>query len=145
MLRLLLGLACAAVMVVPAHADIPKLSDSCSIQPSGTQEVDGANATEGQMKAARQDVQTFVDAAQEYITCVSLYIESTKKLPPPDRQRLVGVIAQVADEKEAVGCAFQKELDVYNRKHGLDAVEFDPVCVDRFAREGTTTPASKTP
>ena len=98
------------------------------------------------MKAVRDEVQSFVDVAQDYISCVSLYSETdTKNLKPQDKQKLLAIIAQVADEKEDVGCGFQKQLDAYNRKHGLKPVEFDQVCVDRFAHQQQSAPAPKTP
>ena len=137
MLRLISGLAFALIMIAPAHAaDVADLSNRCSSQPSGTLSVDGSKATEAQMKAVREEVQTFVNVAQDYISCVSLYAEASKKtLTPADKQKLVSIIAQVADEKEEVGCNFQKQLDIYNKKHGLAAVEFDQICLDRFASE----------
>jgi hypothetical protein len=122
------------------------LSSRCSSQPTGTLQVDGKTASEAQMKAVRDEVQTFVNVAQDYISCVSLYADSASKtLSPPDKQKLLNIIAQVADEKEEVGCGFQQELDAYNKKHGLKPVEFDQVCLDRFARAGTGGPAPKTP
>ncbi len=97
------------------------------------------------MKALRGEVQAFVNTAQEYISCVSLYADSAaKKLSEQDTKSLMKIITQIADEKEEVGCGFQKELDVYNRKHGLKPVDFDQVCIERFAKQGTA-PAPKTP
>ena len=147
MLRFVSALAFAALMIVPAHAtEIADLSSRCSSQPMGTLQVDGATATEAQMTAVHDEVQSFVDVAQDYISCVSLYSETdTKNLKPQDKQKLLAIIAQVADEKEDVGCGFQKQLDAYNRKHGLKPVEFDQVCVDRFAHQQQSAPAPKTP
>jgi hypothetical protein len=145
MLRFACGLAFAIVMILPAHtAEVRDLSSNCSAQPDGPLPLDGATATEAQMKALRGEVQTFVNTAQDYVTCVSLYAESVKNLSEQDRNKLVKIIAQVVDEKEEVGCGFQKQLDVYNRKHGLKPVEFDQVCIERFAKQGTG-PAPKTP
>jgi hypothetical protein len=145
MLRLVSGLAFILALIVPAHAEsIADLKDRCSAQPTGTLEIDGATATAEQMKAVREEVQTFVNVAQDYISCVSLYANAeTKTLSAGDKQKLLNVVAQVADEKEEVGCNFQKQLDVYNKKHNLPGVEFDQICLDRFARAGTA-PASTT-
>lgn len=151
MLRLISALAFAVALIAPAHAaEVADLSSRCSSQPSGTLTIDGNKATEDQMRAVREEVQTFVNVAQDYISCVSLYAEASKKtLTPADKQKLVNIIAQVADEKEEVGCNFQKQLDLYNKKHGLGPVEFDQICVDRFAAEraaaGTATPAPPAP
>jgi hypothetical protein len=146
MLRLASGLVFVVAMIAPAHADVADLSSRCSSQPSGTLQIDGAKATAEQMKAVREEVQAFMGVAQDYVSCVSLYAEaSSKTLTPADKQKLLNIIAQVADEKEEVGCGFQKQLDVYNRKHKLKPVEFDQICLDRFARQGTGAPASNTP
>ena len=146
MLRLASGLVLVMAMIAPAHAEVADLASRCSSQPMGTLAIDGSKATEAQMKAVRDEVQTFVNVAQDYISCVSLYAEaSSKTLSPADKQKLLNIVAQVADEKEEVGCGFQKQLDVYNKKHGLKPVEFDQVCLDRFARAGTGDPAPKTP
>ena len=146
MLRLVFGLAFALAIFAPAQAaDVAGLSGRCSSQPSGTLQVDGSKATEAEMKAVREEVQSFVNVAQDYISCVSLYAEADKKtLTPADKQKLLNIVAQVADEKEEVGCGFQKQLDIFNKKHGLAGVEFDQVCLDRFARAATqsTTPAA---
>jgi hypothetical protein len=146
MLRFISGLAFSLVIILPAHAaEVGELSSNCSAEPSGPLPIDGMTATEEQMKSLRAEVQAFVNAAQEYISCVSLYSDSAaKKLSQQDTKRLAKIIDQVADEKEEVGCGFQKELDVYNRKHGLKPVDFDQVCVERFARQGIG-PAPKTP
>jgi hypothetical protein len=147
MLRLISGLAFVLAMIAPAHAaDVAGLSDRCSAQPMGTLEVDGNKATEAQMKAVRDEVQTFVNVAQDYISCVSLYADAASKtLSASDKQKLLNIVAQVADEKEEVGCGFQKQLDFYNKKHGLKPVDFDQICLDRFARQQTAAPAPKTP
>jgi hypothetical protein len=149
MLRLISGLAFALALITPAQAaSVSDLKDRCSAQPMGTLEIDGSKATEAQMKAVREEVQTFVSVAQDYISCVSLYADAeSKTLPAPDKQKLLNIIAQVADEKEEVGCGFQKQLDIYNRKHNLPGVEFDQICIDRFARAGTAagTPATPAP
>ena len=154
MLRFAFGLAFALAMIAPAQAaDVADLSSRCSSQPSGTLTIDGSKATDAEMRAVREEVQTFVNVAQDYISCVSLYAEASKKtLSPADKQKLLNIVAQVADEKEEVGCNFQRQLDVYNKKHGLAAVEFDQICLDRFAAEkaaagtaATPAPAAKTP
>lgn len=150
MLRLVSGLAFALVMIAPAHAaDVAELSSRCSSQPFGTLTVDGAKATEAQMRAVREEVQAFVNVAQDYISCVSLYADASQKtLTPADKQKLLNIISQVADEKEEVGCNFQKQLDIYNKKHGLKPVEFDQICIDRFAAEvkpGTVPAATPAP
>jgi hypothetical protein len=140
MLRLISGLAFVLALIVPAHAEsIGDLKDRCSAQPMGTLEVDGSKATAEEMKAVREEVQTFVNVAQDYISCVSLYANAeTKTLSAADKQKLLNIVAQVADEKEEVGCSFQKQLDIYNKKHNLPGVEFDQICLDRFARAGTS-------
>jgi len=147
MLRFFSALAFAVAMLVPAHAtEVADLSSRCSAQPTGTLQVDGAKATEEQMKAVRAEVEAFMSTAQDYISCVSLYSEGdAKTLSPQDKQKLMGIIARVADEKEEVGCGFQKQLDIYNRKHGLKPVEFDQICIDRFAHDQQNAPAPTTP
>jgi len=143
MLRLISGLAFILALIAPAHAgSIADLKDRCSAQPMGTLEIDGAKATEAQMKAVREEVQTFVNVAQDYISCVSLYADAeSKTLSAGDKQKLLNIIAQVADEKEEVGYGFQKQLDIYNKKHNLPGVEFDQICVERFARAAASAPA----
>ena len=147
MLRLISGLAFILALIVPAHAaSIADLKDRCSAQPMGTLEIDGAKATAEQMKAVREEVQTFVNVAQDYISCVSLYADAeSKTLSAGDKQKLLNIIAQVADEKEEVGCGFQKQLDVYNKKHNLPGVEFDQICIDRFARAAAAAPTKPAP
>ena len=115
--------------------EIAELNSRCSTMPAGPIEVDGSRASDAEMRAMRDEVQSFVNAAQDYITCVTLYADSDKKtLTAPEKQKLLKIVAQVADEKEEVGCTFQKQLDLYNRKHDLVPVEFDEICVARFAR-----------
>lgn len=148
MLRFLPALALAFALLPSTHAaEIGELSSRCSSQPTGAQPVDGTTATEAQMRSMRDEVQTFVDASQQFIDCVTLYADSEdgKKLSTGDKQRLAKLITQVADEKEEVGCDFQKQLDAYNRRNGLKPVEFDQVCIDRFAKQQKTAPAPKTP
>ena len=80
MLRFFSGLAFAVAMLVPAHAtEVADLSSRCSAQPMGTLQVDGAKATEEQMKAVRAEVEAFMNTAQDYISCVGLYSEGDSK------------------------------------------------------------------
>ncbi len=149
MLRFISALAFLAVAITPSHAaDVAGLNGSCSAQPNGTLVVDGNKASEAQMKAVRAEVEAYMNAAQDYISCVSLYSaadENKKTLSPADKQKLLKIISQVADEREEVGCGFQKQLDVYNKKHGLAGVDFDQVCLDRFAKEAPQPGAPKAP
>jgi hypothetical protein len=147
MLRLISSLAFIVALVAPAQAaGIADLKESCSAQPIGTLMVDGSKASEAQMKAVRDEVQAFVDVAQDYISCVSLYANAqSKTLSASDKQKIVQILARVADEKEEVGCGFQRELNIYNKKHNLPGVEFDQICIDRFAREGKPAGTSETP
>jgi hypothetical protein len=139
MLRLVTGLALVLAFMAPARADeVSGLRDRCSARPSGTLQVDGAKATEAQMKAVRDEVAQFMTAADDYVACVSLYANAdAKTLSPADKQKLLNIVGQVVDEKEEVGCGFQKQLDVYNKAHKLPGVEFDQICLDRFARTGS--------
>jgi len=114
--------AVLALAATPAFADM----SSC-YEPIPPAAVDGAKATEAQMKSALNDVKDFIKASDDYQNCMnSEYMAMEKKAKeskdktPVDPSIKAGVQNKIdANQKmkERVGAEYNTSAIAYNAKH----------------------------
>ena len=114
----------AAALVLSA---VPALADSCGGAPIPPAPVDGAKATEAQMKDARDDVTNFMKASDDYQSCLVADIERQKreaakqKDPKPVDQGILDAADKKMKanqrDKEKVGAEFNAAAHAYNAAH----------------------------
>jgi hypothetical protein len=115
--------ACAFVLM-----SAPALADPCS-EPIAPAAIDGATATEAQMKAAVADVKTFIKDSDDYQTCLLADLTAQKRAAKnqkdKDKQKLdPGVEAAVQAKidtnqklKERVGAEYNAAVVAFKAKH----------------------------
>jgi len=109
-------------MAAPALAD----SSSC-YEPIAPAAVDGNTATEDQLKSALKDVKSFIQASDDYQTCLLSDLASQKKkaaqskdktpLDPSVEADVNNRIKNNQAEKEKVGAEFNAGVQAYKAKH----------------------------
>jgi len=118
-----ISLAAAAILFTAA----PALADSCGGAPIPPAAIDGAKATEAQIKDARDDVMNFMKASDEYQSCVLADLDrqkreaAKKKDPKPLDQGIVDAanksVANNQRDKEKVGAEFNAAVHSYKSAH----------------------------
>ncbi|HEX3809817.1 MAG TPA: hypothetical protein VHW02_08940 [Rhizomicrobium sp.] len=119
-----IGAAAALILIAatPAFAD----SNSCS-DPIAPTAINGATATEQEMKDAQQDVKIFLKASDDYQSCMVLDLRNQKiaAAKKKDPKPLDPSIGQAVDArvdanqklKERVGAEFNAAVIAYKGRH----------------------------
>lgn len=121
MILRILGLAAALAMCSSA----PSFAASACSEPIAPAAVDGGTATEVQIKAARDDVLTFIKQSDDYQACLYKELNDLKNAALKDKKELdpsieAGVTAKVRANqglKERVGGEFNAAVAAYKAKH----------------------------
>jgi hypothetical protein len=118
-----IGLAAAAIL----FSAVPALADSCGGAPIPPAAVDGAKATQSQMKDARDDVMNFMKASDDYQSCVLADLDRQKreaakaKNPKPLDQGVIDAVNKKVNsnqkDKEKVGAEFNASVHAFNTAH----------------------------
>jgi hypothetical protein len=116
------GAALLVLSVSPALAD-----SSLCVNPYPPSAVDGSKATMQQMKDARQDVQTFIAASDDYQKCLGDDLDAQvkaaanqkdpKPLDPSIKADVDAKIEANQHMKEKVGAEFNAAVQSYKKAH----------------------------
>jgi len=113
-----------AVALVTASA-VPALAESACMEPIAPAAIDGSTATLDQMKAAQNDVKTFLKQSDDYQVCLFKELSDEKQAALKDKKDLDPAIEAAVNAKvqanqalkEKVGGEFNAAVNAYNAKH----------------------------
>lgn len=116
-------LALAAALTIGLAA--PAFAQSACQEPIAPAAVDGNTATKEQVKAALQDVKTFLKQSDDYQQCLLVELDAAKLAAKKDKKDIDPSLPAAVDAKvkanqalkERVGAEFNAAAQAYNAKH----------------------------
>jgi len=115
----------AAILVLGSAAPVLAQGASACLSPIAPAPIDGATATEDQMRGANHDVRQFIADSDAYQECLGKEIDDAKAKAAADKkpvdQSVISVAMAKAEDnqkmKEKVGGEFNAAVGVYKKAH----------------------------